>query len=114
MRRRRMLKGIGSLVAAASLPPGPVDPTLAFAQEVKPQNTDITGTLARYMIVARDRELPPAVAQATKQRILDTLGAIVSGARLPAGGCHSLRSRTRRHPRGFDPDYRYQDIGGQC
>jgi 2-methylcitrate dehydratase PrpD len=37
------------------------------------------------MVAARDRELPPAVKQATKHRILDTIAAIVSGARLPAG-----------------------------
>src|SRR5262245_30258239 len=85
MQRRRMLQGISSLLAAASLPPVSVDPTLAVAKEGKPPRTDITGTLARYMVEAGDRQLPPAVAQATKHRILDTLGAIVSGARLPAG-----------------------------
>ena len=47
--------------------------------------TDITGTLARYMAEARDRTLPAEVAQAGKHRILDTLGAVVSGARLKPG-----------------------------
>jgi 2-methylcitrate dehydratase PrpD len=55
--------------------------------------TDITGQLARYMAEqlarymaeARHRSLPPEVAQAGKHRILDSLGAIVSGARLKAG-----------------------------
>ncbi len=47
--------------------------------------TDITGQLARYMAEARDRSLPPEVQQACKHRILDSLGAIVSGARLKAG-----------------------------
>jgi 2-methylcitrate dehydratase PrpD len=47
--------------------------------------TDITGRLARYMAEARDRSLPPEVAQAGKHRILDSLGAIVSGSRLKAG-----------------------------
>ena len=47
--------------------------------------TEITGQLARYMAEARDRSLPPEVQQACKHRILDSLGAIVSGARLKAG-----------------------------
>ena len=58
MQRRRMLQGIGSLVAAAPLRSGPVDPTLAFAQEGKPASVDITRTLARYMVATRDREPP--------------------------------------------------------
>ena len=47
--------------------------------------TDITGQLAQYMAEVRHRRLPPEVAQAGKQRILDSLGAIVSGSRLKAG-----------------------------
>jgi hypothetical protein len=47
--------------------------------------TDITGCLAQYMAEARDQSLPPEVVQAGKHRILDSLGAIVSGARLKAG-----------------------------
>jgi len=47
--------------------------------------TDITGRLAQYMADARHRSLPAEVAQAAKHRILDTLGAMVSGARLKAG-----------------------------
>src|SRR5437867_456707 len=47
--------------------------------------TDITGQLAQYMAEARRRSLPLEVAQAGKHRILDALGAIVSGSRLKAG-----------------------------
>ncbi len=47
--------------------------------------TDLTGQLAQYMAGARSRSLPAEVAQAGKHRILDSLGAIVSGARLKAG-----------------------------
>ncbi|MCH8282700.1 MAG: MmgE/PrpD family protein [Chloroflexi bacterium] len=47
--------------------------------------TDITGQLAQYMAEARTRSLPPEVAEAAKHRILDTFGAMVSGARLKAG-----------------------------
>ena len=46
---------------------------------------DITGQLAWYMAEARQRPLPPEVVQAGKHRILDSIGAIVSGARLKAG-----------------------------
>lgn len=47
--------------------------------------TDITGQLARYMAEARHRDLPPDVMQAGQHRILDSLGAVVSGSRLKAG-----------------------------
>ena len=47
--------------------------------------TNITGQLAQYMQEARYRSLPPAVAEASKHRILDTLSAMVSGARLKPG-----------------------------
>jgi 2-methylcitrate dehydratase PrpD len=46
---------------------------------------DITGQLAQYMAETRHRSLSPEVAQAAKHRILDALGAIVSGSRLKAG-----------------------------
>ena len=37
------------------------------------------------MVAARERSLPPAVMLECKHRILDTLGAIVSGARMKPG-----------------------------
>ena len=46
---------------------------------------DLTGQLARYMVEARDRTLPPNVALEGKHHILDTLGAMVSGSRLKPG-----------------------------
>lgn len=47
--------------------------------------TDITGQLARYMVEAGNRSLPPEAALAGRHRILDTLGAVISGARLKPG-----------------------------
>jgi 2-methylcitrate dehydratase PrpD len=47
--------------------------------------TDITGQLARYMVAARERALPPEVAREARHRILDTLAAMVSGAHLKPG-----------------------------
>ena len=46
---------------------------------------DITGRLARYMVEARARRLPPEVARETRHRILDTLAAIVSGSHMKPG-----------------------------
>jgi 2-methylcitrate dehydratase PrpD len=46
---------------------------------------DITARLAQYMASARERDLPPEVAQAAKHRILDTLAAMVSGSHLKPG-----------------------------
>ncbi|MCZ6476127.1 MAG: MmgE/PrpD family protein [Gammaproteobacteria bacterium] len=81
--RRRTLQGAGGLLAAAALPGTSVaqDTTPAAA----PRRDDLTGRLARYMVAARDRSLPPAAVLAAKHRLLDTLSAIVSGARLKPG-----------------------------
>src|SRR4051812_3485968 len=88
--RRRMLQRTGGVFAAAALPAGAVPTALARASQVAPPGdgaaaADITGRLARYMVEARERALPPAVAREAKHRILDTLGAIVSGSRLKPG-----------------------------
>jgi len=87
--RRRTLQGAGGLLAAAALPGCDV-PSQARAQqppptETQPRRIDLTGRLARYMVQARSLSLSPDVALAAKHRILDTLGAIVSGARLKPG-----------------------------
>jgi len=49
------------------------------------QEPDITGELARYMASAAERSLPAVVVEACKHRILDTFGAMISGARLRPG-----------------------------
>src|SRR5262245_59699837 len=83
MQRRQILQGITSMVAASALRPVAAAPTAA--QEKSAATTDVTARLARYMVAARDRPLPSEVVQAAKHRILDTLGAIVSGAQLKPG-----------------------------
>src|SRR2546421_9464086 len=83
MHRRRILQGIGGVVAAAAFRPEAIG--RAEAQQAPSSSTDVTSRLARYMVSARDRELPPEVVLAAKHRILDTLGAIVSGAQLKPG-----------------------------
>jgi 2-methylcitrate dehydratase PrpD len=79
--RRRVLQTAGGLVAAAGLPV----PAAAGQGETRSGPGDITGRLARYMVAARDRNLPAEVVREAKHRILDTLGAIVSGARMKPG-----------------------------
>lgn len=88
--RRRILQSVGGIIAAAtfrgkgaatSAPPVQQDAHKAGSKA----DADITGRLARYMVEARSRSLPPKVALEGKHRILDTLGAMVSGARLKPG-----------------------------
>jgi len=79
-RRRRLLQGASGFVAATALPFRQAPPA-ASAKAA----TDVTARLARYMVEARDRRLPPQAAREGKHRILDTLAAMVSGARLLPG-----------------------------
>ena len=68
--RRRAVKRAVALLAA---------PAILRSQ------TLLTGRVARYMAEAATRDLPPKVILAAKHRILDTLSAVVSGARLKPG-----------------------------
>ena len=74
---------------AASAFPAAADPALnrgqAAAAAPSTTGADVTGRLARYMVDARDRSLPPDVLREAKHRILDTLAAMVSGAGLKPG-----------------------------
>lgn len=88
--RRRVLQGAAGMVAAAALPSVPVSskaqtastpPNPASVQPI----TDLTGKLARYMVEAGRQAVPPDAAREAKRRILDTLGAMVSGAKLEPG-----------------------------
>ena len=89
--RRRMLQTAGGSLAAVALTgcdvaqTPPQEAAQESASETYPRMPDVTGRLARYMVQARDLDLSPGVALAAKHRILDTLGAMVSGARLKPG-----------------------------
>lgn len=72
--RRRFLQVSGGLLAA----------TVSPARSASASG-EITGRLARYMVEARDKPLPPEVVLACKHRILDTFGAMISGARMRPG-----------------------------
>ena len=85
--RRRLLWGAGGAIAVGAF--ARTAPTAALRQtSATRQSTaavSVTSQLARYMMEARNRPLPPNVAQAGRHRILDTLGAMVSGAGLKPG-----------------------------
>jgi 2-methylcitrate dehydratase PrpD len=65
------------MAAGAALPLAP--------RLIAADRTDYTGALARHMVASRTAVLPPAVIDAAKHRILDTLGAMISGARMKPG-----------------------------
>ena len=88
--RRRMLQSAGGMLAATALPMEHLASASPSSKQDSPgppakAAADLTGQLARYMVAARDRALPPDVALEGKHHILDTLGAMVSGSRLRAG-----------------------------
>jgi 2-methylcitrate dehydratase PrpD len=82
--RRRLLQSAGALAALAVSPAG----ITAAA------SNDVTARLARYMAAARDQALPDAVTLECKHRILDTFGAMVSGARMRPGEMAAKYVRT--------------------
>ena len=54
------------------------------------QDGEIMGRLSTYMSGAGDRELPEVVVEKTKQMILDTIAAMISGSQLPPG-CFAIQ-----------------------
>jgi 2-methylcitrate dehydratase PrpD len=82
--RRRVLESGAGLIAAAALPP-PARGAEQAAREAPGRTSDLTGRVARYMAAARQQVLPPDVVRETRHRVLDTVAAMVSGARLKPG-----------------------------
>lgn len=85
--RRDILQRAG-FIAAAALSTGDhalAGPSIGQAASKASTGADVTGRVARYMVQARDLNLSPKVARATTHRILDTLGAMVSGSHLKPG-----------------------------
>jgi 2-methylcitrate dehydratase PrpD len=74
--RRRMLAAAGGMFAAGL--PG-------WAASSDPKISPIMQKLSEFMASAATRELPAPVVEKTKQMILDTLAAMISGAELPPG-----------------------------
>src|SRR5205085_8730121 len=79
-RRRVLESGAGLLAAAAARVR-----VSGQSEQGKGAAADLTGRVARYMVAARQQPLPPDVLRETKHRVLDTIAAMVSGARLKPG-----------------------------
>src|SRR4051812_46156395 len=77
MKRRDLLKTAGGAFVASMIP---------RALTAAPANVSQTmTTLSTYMAEAARHPLPDAVVEKSKQMILDTLAAMISGAQLPPG-----------------------------
>src|SRR6266550_2039068 len=91
--RRRVLESGAGLLAAAAAPalPSPKASARQVAgtaqREPEPAivSADLTGRVARYMAAARQQALATNVLRETKHRVLDTVAAMVSGAKLRPG-----------------------------
>src|SRR5438132_7002403 len=84
--RRKLFELAGLAVASAAIPPG-----MALVEPFP--SPDLTGQgmsavmdkLSLYMSEASGRELPDEVTEKTKQHILDTVAAMISGSELTPG-----------------------------
>jgi len=92
--RRRLLEHAGTLAAAAAIPVGR-DGITANAQSTAAAGSDLTGRVARYMAAARQQKLSPEVVREARHRVLDTIAAMVSGARLKPGEMAIAFARTQ-------------------
>ena len=82
--RRDLLEFAGLAIATAAIPPRMFPKRSAHAsatQNVSP----MMERLSAYMSEAASRPLPADVLEKTKQHILDTLAAMISGSQLPPG-----------------------------
>jgi 2-methylcitrate dehydratase PrpD len=83
MTRRRMIGSGAGLLAAAAVP---LRAQSASTRAEPPSaEADLTGRVARYMAAAREQTLAADVVREAKHRILDTIAAMISGARLKPG-----------------------------
>src|SRR5262249_30851291 len=78
--RRELFKLVGTGLVGAG-----VGPLAAGGQRSAAPAGDITSTLATYMSEASSRKLPDEVVEKTKQVVLDTFAAMISGSDLPPG-----------------------------
>ena len=84
--RRKLFEWAGLALTAAGVP-APALGALASPQQstTSKSSSGVMNTLSTYMSEAADRPLPDEVVEKTKQHILDTLGAMVSGSKLLPG-----------------------------
>jgi 2-methylcitrate dehydratase PrpD len=84
--RRKLFEWAGFALSAAAVP-APALGALASSQQSTTSKSSggVMNTLSTYMNEAADRPLPDEVVEKTKQHILDTFGAMVSGSKLLPG-----------------------------
>jgi 2-methylcitrate dehydratase PrpD len=84
--RRDVLGYSGLMVAGAAIPPGTASVAAAMAYDTSvPDVSPVMETLSSYMGAAAGRVLPDDVIEKTKEHVLDTLAAMISGSELPPG-----------------------------
>src|SRR5438132_725303 len=80
--RRRLLKLAAALPVGAGIARWTVQPQPAYGA---PATSSLMSTLSTYMSEAASRKLPEEIVEKTKQVIVDTVTAMISGAELPPG-----------------------------
>ena len=84
--RRSLLELAGLAVATAALPPVAVMAKASPSRDMTGQGVSpVMDKLSAYMSEASGRELPGEVTEKTKQHILDTMAAMISGSELTPG-----------------------------
>src|ERR1700682_5310210 len=85
--RRSLFELAGLAIASAALPPTLVIAKASSSAAGAASETvgPVMTTLSTYMSEASGRALPEEVVEKTKQHILDTLAAMISGSELPPG-----------------------------
>lgn len=84
--RRNLFELAGLAIAAAAFPAQLASGSTSATRSRSPQDASpIMQTLSTYMSQASGRALPDEVAEKTKQHILDTFAAMISGSELPPG-----------------------------
>ena len=84
--RRSLLELAGLAVATAALPPVAVMAKASPSRDMTGQGVSpVMDKLSAYMSEASGRELPDEVTEKTKQHILDTMAAMISGSELTPG-----------------------------
>ena len=84
--RRGLFEIAGLAMASAALRPQIVVAGAArLAPDAAPETSSVMERLSRYMSEARSRALPEEVIEKTKQHVLDTLAAMISGSALLPG-----------------------------
>lgn len=86
LRRRDLLEFAGLAIVAAALPSQIASAsTSETRRSSQPNVSSVMETLSRYMSEAAGRALPDEIAERTKQHILDTFAAMISGSALSPG-----------------------------